>query len=750
MKKEVQDESVSQPVDDTSANNLTDSNLNVSQNEDKAFQEPQVETFEQPTESSQTPVEAPTSVDNSVNNLTMDQGNVNSQPITSVNEEGINNTAQNVGNNTMPATLNNSANKIKDTFNNVLTKIKSLGMVPVVGGAIVLVVLVAGLILKVATGTPKAVFSSQLDNIYKKVNNTVNDIEDFKNDFALDKNALLLKADIKADSNAKSLGEDVEILKKLSLAGEVGIDVNEEQLYVAANIKGAKNDIGAKVLYKDGSAYIESPLLEKVVELDEIEEIDFTSIKEALEQLNEQLDGKELDTYMDIVKTLKDTFTKSLDSKYMKKQSAKFEVDGKKVSATKNTLVLNEDSLPELVTKITEKLLDDDKFLSNFAKAFDIEKSDVKDVLKELKNNAKDIELSDDININIYTKGLLNSMVGFSVEVDEEEYFSIYSDGKNTEIIVDNHLKSSSKMKLVINLVGTKKNIEYSIKYNGTKIASGTIREMSEKLIDFDVKYSNGDDEFVIAIYTSCDKKKNSISGEYKFGINFNDEYINVSGNYSMEGGALNVFKTDDAISYDEIDEEELMDKAMETIEDDEVLNSILGSTIEDYEESLLDLNYNDMKEVDDIASLKKVLSKSKPTVLYIGESYYSSYSEEEAYNLLKALETAQYDLDFYSYAYDTSYMSNELKELFEDVTYVCKNNINDEETTPEDNDDNSLIVEENVTTDDNTITDVTEVENKCQEIPAIYLIKDGKIVKAFQGSITVEELEKELEELGL
>ena len=115
---------------------------------------------------------------------------------------------------------------------------------------------------------------------------------------------------------------------------------------------------------------------------------------------------------------------------------------------------------------------------------FDIDKNDLKDGIKQLKSSAKDIDLKDSIFLNIYIKGLLNDIVGVSIEIDDDEYVSFYKDKNNIEFIVDNHVKEdsyySSKIKLIVTAVEENKETSVTVKYNGEKYATLTIREMKK------------------------------------------------------------------------------------------------------------------------------------------------------------------------------------------------------------------------------------------------------------------------------
>lgn len=602
--------------------------------------------------------------------------------------------------------------------NNVLNKVKSFGVVPIVIVAVVVVALIAGVTTKIVTSTPKAVFKSQINSAFKAVNKALDEYEDFDKKFDLSSNSLLLKGSVNLDSNIKSDDVDLELLKKMTMAGELGIDIDKETLYFSGSVKGDKNTVGVSAYYQDSNAYVDATFVDDVVKV-ESEEIDFTEIKEALEQIKEQLDKVDTKTYNKLVKKVNTSLNKTLDSKNMKKSSGKFEVDGKTVSATKNSLVLDEEALQQMVETFCDELLEDDDFLSDFAKVAEVDKGDVKEALKDLKDSAKDVDMSDDLVVNIWTKGLLNSVVGFSLEVDEKEYFSAYQDGKKAELVIDNHEKSEySKFKVVASFEEKQKETEFTVKYNGEKVASGTIREISDEVIDLDLSAEASGQKIKISFYLSRKEEKKSITGDYKVKVTYNDQYVGVSGDYEVATGDIPSVDTSKAVDVDDLDQEKLVESLKKVIEEDSVLKDALGSELDELEKANTpDLNSYGMSPIYGEEEGIKVLSKSQPTVLYVGSTYYSSYSELDAYNLFEALKTAQTDLKFYSYYLNYYYAEDNFKAAVKDVQYTCH---------------------------------TSEGDTTCEDYPAIYLIKDGKVQKAFKGTATKEELEQALKELGI
>lgn len=596
----------------------------------------------------------------------------------------------------------------------------------IVAGVIVFLAIIGLVIASAVTGGKTHAFKSEVNNSFKALDNAIDEYDDFVKKFDIANKGFLVKGSVKFDTNVSD-NEDIELLKKLTLEGSAGIDVKNEKLYVSASAKGNKENLKVSGYYVDGSTYIDASFLEDIVKVSD-EDIDFEDLEDALKELQEQLEKTDAKTYKSMTKALKKAVNKTISSKNIKQTKGKFEVDGKSVSATKNSLVLDEDALEEMITVFCDELLNDEKFLNNVADTFDVDKGDVKDLLKELKEEAEDIDLDEDIVINIYTKGLFHNAVGYSIEVDEKEYVTFFTNGKKAEFTIDNHVRSDySKVKLVVNFEKTKEGNEFTAKYNGTKIASGTIREFSDKLIDFDVAVTAGSENIKVSVYLSKKEDKKSITGEYKFKVTIDGEYIGVSGEYGIEIGDLPSVNTGKAVDLEDLDEEELMDSLIEFVEKDSVLDALLSDVIEEAQEEALDLNNYGMKQLNTPTEASDLLSKNKATILYIGSTWYSYYSD--GYTLFESIQDAQKDLGFYSNYLNeylvTSDLESALSNASENAQNYCKVNddsyYGDEESTP-----------------------------TCSKYPAIYVIKDGEVKHVIKGYITTSELKSILKEYGL
>lgn len=582
--------------------------------------------------------------------------------------------------------------------------------------AIVVVLLIVGIVAKVATSTPKAVFTSSINSVYKDVSKYLKKADKLNETFDIKEKALYVKGDVKLSTNVEDITDEIGELKDLKVSFEGGLDLKHEELLGGFTVDGDKESIGGTVYVTDSMAYLKTTFLDEIYKT-ELDDFDLGEVLEEYEEATKDIDV-DPETYDYLVKTVKNAVVKSLDKKSMEKSKGSFEVDGKTVKATKVSYVFTKSSTKELINKVVDILLEDDKFIDKLADCTGMEKGDIKDALKEVKSSAKDIDFDKEIKLNLYTKGLFNNVVGMSLEYSDKEYVTVFKNGKTTEMIFDNHVKSD-QMKVVVTAVEGKKETEVTIKMNKEKLGTLTIRELSEEVIDLDFNVEAAGEKVKGTIYFTEKQKKNVISGEYKFKLSRDEEYVELSGNYSIEAqDKLEGFKTSDAVSFEDADEEAIADKLKEVIEKDEKLNAIFSDLLEELEpepepEPYYDSNSMVLIYLD--SEFTKLFADNNAKVLYVGDSYYSIYDEKEAdaRALLDNIVAAQTKYKFHSYRYPNYYLSDEqIQQLGE--TKTC------------------------------------EEDYDCDKYPALYFIKDKEVKKVLRGKVSAEDIATALQEIEL
>ena len=113
-------------------------------------------------------------------------------------------------------------------FANLIAKLKAFGVGPIVTVAVVAVVLVGGIILSVASSTPKAVFKNAINKVYKGANVAIKGYETYLDEYDLTKNALLVNGTFTLESNIEEYEE--YNLNKMTIGFDAGLDYKNQVL----------------------------------------------------------------------------------------------------------------------------------------------------------------------------------------------------------------------------------------------------------------------------------------------------------------------------------------------------------------------------------------------------------------------------------------------------------------------------------------------------------------------------------------
>lgn len=605
-------------------------------------------------------------------------------------------------------------------LNNIFNKLKKFGLSKVIAIAAVIVVLVALIIVKTALSTPKQAFKNAINELYKETSRYLNDADDFLNKYNLEKETVINNVEFKIDSNIEDFNSSLEEtginIKDTTIKAKVGYNLDKEELVFGGSLKGESEEISLDAYAIDDNVYIKTNLYDDIIKAENSYGSPFANIDE-LKEYNKIMKNLDFKTYDSILKSITNALNNSLNSDDMEKESDEIDIVDSSVKVTKNSYELDDKALSNIIRDTIEQLLDDKDFIDNLADTLDIKKDDLEDSLKDLRKSAKDIEYDEKLVINIYTKGLLNSFTGLSLEVERDEYFTYFTDGKNTEITFDNNQEGYSETKINIQAVKDGKETDVTVKYNGEEIITATIKELSEEKVDLDFELKEYKETVASGtIYLTVKEEKDNISGDFELHFEQDKEYLNLKGNYKTEiGGKLTTIDPEKAIDENEIDESVLMANLEEIAKKDKVLSSLYDN----YYESTLDLNYYEMAVVHGTDELKEILSRKQGTVLYVGSTG-RTYGTGADTAIFDNLEKAQEEYNFHTYYFSQYYINDEFRSLVSGVTPIC-----------------------NANTENNTT-------NTCTEYPTVYFIKDGKIVAAVQNTITKDELTKYLQEIGI
>ena len=644
----------------------------------------------------------------------------------------------------------NTGNK-PNGFATLIEKVKSFGINPIVTIAAVAVVLVGVIIISAAASSPKSVFKSAIKTMYKGANTAVEGYETYLDEYDITKKALLVNGKFSIETNVEEY-ENYN-LNKMSIGFDAGVDYKNEILSFGGSLKGNKETVNLNAQYQKNEMYITSSLFEEMLKIDSEMlselgvDIDFEEVKKGYEEFKKEYDT-DPETYDYLAKTIRNALINSIDSEFMEKETDKVDVLDKEIKVTKYSYIFDEDAVQDLLIKVAEYLLEEEDFAKTLADACGVETKDVKELLKEMKSEAKDLDFKEKFALNIYTRGLFNSYAGIGFEMEGKEYFSLYTDRKNIEMTYDDHGDDEYGTKIVMTFEKDGKGYKGVLKENKEKILELKIKEISEEVFDSEfVIYEDGKKEGTIKTYIKFQVNKDKFTTNYEFKITEEEskEYMGFKGDYTI-AFKDNIEKTNNknAISIEEMNVEKITENIEKISEKDEALGNILEEAIDSIEEDMLDLNYNGMSEIE-ASEVANILKKNKATVLYVGKTYYSYSSEKDAYELFNNLRDLQSELGFYSYYLSDYEVTSEFEELVKDVQYTCSS------STP------SIDYEDSEMAPSTPSIDYEESEMEpsapvttCSGYPAIYLIKEGKVQKAFAKSVTYTELKDALNEIGI
>ncbi len=604
-------------------------------------------------------------------------------------------------------------------------------IVPIILCAVVALLVVAGVVLRIATASPKAVFKNTINNGYKYINNALDESEEYYDMFDIQKDAITISADVKANIETKDGEEWEKDLKDIKFSGKAGFDISNKEILVDGEMAGTKEKVNLKVFVQDKDLYLETNLIDKPVKLssNEIEDeldIDWDEISDTLEEITSEVDTNPA-TYKEITKSIKNALIDSLDSEYMEKSKDEIEVNGKDIKVTKYSYELKEKAVKGIVENMADYLLDDSDFISNTAKAIGKDKSDIKDFLKDLKKSAKDINIDKDdiVTINVYTSGLLNKFAGLGIEYDGEEVMKYTTDGKNKEIV---YSEGDDKVVVTVDAKG-KDSYTVKVKYNKEQVAKIDVKEYNKEKIDLEYEIEIEETKVSGSVYLTQEKTKSKVSGDYKFALKLEDESYEIEGSYAIESSKkLDGIDTKSAVSEKDIDETKIKNKYEEIKKNDPTLGKILDYIFDEVEgntpvtpvtpvtpttqEPIKDY-YGFYTVGYDTGAVKALLTKTEPTVVYVGSEYYSG-DQAKTFESLKALHSEMHFTSYYFpyYRVDTE---NDYKTATTGINPQCNNSA-----------------------------------GKCEEYPVILLVKDGKVQQMLKGNYDKENLKKVLTGFGL
>lgn len=303
-----------------------------------------------------------------------------------------------------------------DENNANVKKNKKKGLI--IGGIVVVLLLLVGtLTYFLMPVKPKKVFTTAIQEVYEASKSNFNGIFGGKYTFVTD-----------IHSQKENEEKILEIINNLKISMDYGMDAKSKKMHIT--LDGDYKDkelLQATIDVQESNAYVflqdiySKNLLVPIEGMDEIFKM--------LEKMNE---------YEVILKHVKNALDKSLKEEYFSKENATITLNGKSVKVTENKLILDEKNQKELAYSLSDEL-NNEEFIESFSRISEMDKEEVKEMLKDMKEN---VELEDGtLYVSIYTKGINNEFAGIEFK-DNKDTISIL---KNTETNYSYEIKVDDK-----------------------------------------------------------------------------------------------------------------------------------------------------------------------------------------------------------------------------------------------------------------------------------------------------------------
>lgn len=266
---------------------------------------------------------------------------------------------------------------------------------------------------------PKNIFLKNINNEYKQFSSLFNDIETF------DIKTATSSMDFDLNINVNELFESELTEEQLQLIEEINalnfkldstVNLNKKLLALIVDAKYNENNlIDLGVYGKPNSIYVSlGDVYDKYIEMP------FEEYETLFEQQTFNIKDVEY-----LTSKLKDAFLNSLDEKHFEKTSETISVNGEEIKATKIAYILTEERAYNILISILKEIKEDSRFLEILSSlsnmSVDEIKTGINDTIDEINNELKSADIEEKIELSMYTKGINNKAIKYSITSDDAE-----------------------------------------------------------------------------------------------------------------------------------------------------------------------------------------------------------------------------------------------------------------------------------------------------------------------------------------
>lgn len=338
----------------------------------------------------------------------------------------------------------------------------------IIGGAILLVLIIAVVAALVITSQPKFIIGKAIDKIVYMDN---------------DYNSKVMEAELKLslDSKNENVKELSDEIKKCKLTIGQQIDKKSKKAISELGLTYDNKDvISGQIIYTDDTTYLYlKDLLDKYIDLDSEE---MNKMVETL-LFNDDITKNEKNNQKKAVNIIKNELKKQIKENGSFSKSTE-KLEGEK--ANKATLKFSKKEWNNVLINTLSELSENKDYLDCF-------KESKEDTIKELKSSLEEKNTSDNgtIEISVYTKGLLKQFKGIEIKFDDQDVKIVKKDKENYSyslIANDNEVTGTAKIISEDNKKNKEKNANIIITVNteevGTVTLSAKYNEKTDVSID--------------------------------------------------------------------------------------------------------------------------------------------------------------------------------------------------------------------------------------------------------------------------
>lgn len=338
----------------------------------------------------------------------------------------------------------------------------------IIGGAILLVLIIAVVAALVITSQPKFIIGKAIDKIVYMDN---------------DYNSKVMEAELKLslDSKNENVKELSDEIKKCKLTIGQQIDNKSKKAISELGLTYDNKDvISGQIIYTDDTTYLYlKDLLDKYIDLDSEE---MNKMVETL-LFNDDITKNEKNNQKKAVNIIKNELKKQIKENGSFSKSTE-KLEGEK--ANKATVKFSKKEWNNVLINTLSELSENKDYLDCF-------KESKEDTIKELKSSLEEKNTSDNgtIEISVYTKGLLKQFKGIEIKFDDQDVKIVKKDKENYSyslIANDNEVTGTAKIISEDNKKSKEKNANIIITVNteevGTVTLSAKYNEKTDVSID--------------------------------------------------------------------------------------------------------------------------------------------------------------------------------------------------------------------------------------------------------------------------